>query len=237
MKDPWEVLRVIPRIDVGPTRVETRRLVTPYRVSLPDRVEETNLIYTFEESVFHPREPDSLNLASMIGAQVALNYGLFAEEIVFHGPFDKHDRRFLRDMAENSAREITVIKFLHPNPFLRGPAATLPPIRRERYCHARLRFEHPGEEKQGSGSPGRPWSADPASHAILSSGGKESLLTHGILREMGKACYPGSWIAPRSWRRFVRRWAVAASAKSRARHFIRLPVVQPLGLSPLTTMR
>ena len=48
----------------------------------------------------------------MIGAQVALNYGLFCRKIVFHGIFDGTDRRFLSDMAQNTAREIYVKKFL-----------------------------------------------------------------------------------------------------------------------------
>ncbi len=189
MSDPWDVLHVFRRLEVGPTELERRRLVTPYRITLDQRVEETSLIYRFEEDVFDPADPDAVNLACMIGAQVALNYGLFADEIVFHGRFDEHDRQFLRDMAENTAREITVLKFLQPNPFLRGPAAALPPIKRDRYCHARLRFES-GQDARTPARGEHPWSANSSSHAILSSGGKESLLTLGVLRELGKDCHP-----------------------------------------------
>jgi hypothetical protein len=188
--DPWNVLRVLRRIEVGPTRVEPRRIVAPYRVFVNDRIEETSLIYRFEEAVFDPRQVLAANLASMMAAQVALNYGLFAEEIVFHGVYDRLDRAFLRDMAENTAREITVIKFLQPNPFLRGPAAALPAIRRERYCHARLRFVDSGTGHGSLTADAAPWSRDATHHAVLSSGGKESLLTLGVLREIGKTCYP-----------------------------------------------
>jgi len=190
MSDPWDILHVLRRLDVGPTHVERHRLVTPYRVTLDQRVEETSLIYRFEEDVLDPSDPDACNLAGMVGAQLALNYGLFADEIVFHGRFDEHDRQFLRDMAENTAREIAVLKFLQPNPFLRGPAAELPPVRRERYCHALLRFDKGSHGAHTSERRRTPWSTGSTSHAILSSGGKESLLTLGVLRELGEDCHP-----------------------------------------------
>jgi hypothetical protein len=77
----------------------------------------------------------------MMAAQVALNYGLFCEEIVFVGRFDKHDQRFIQDMARNTAREIYVKKFLEPNPFVRGEAATASPLKKERYLRAELIFQ------------------------------------------------------------------------------------------------
>jgi hypothetical protein len=42
----------------------------------------------------------------MLASQMALNYGLFRDRIVYRGDHDAPDRRFLRDMAENTAREI-----------------------------------------------------------------------------------------------------------------------------------
>ena len=61
----------------------------------------------------------------MTAAQVALNYGLFCRRIVFKGLFDDLDQRFLKDMAENTARDIYVKKFLEPNPFLQEPVTGL----------------------------------------------------------------------------------------------------------------
>ncbi|MGD9073609.1 MAG: creatininase family protein, partial [Desulfobacteraceae bacterium] len=120
-----EILGVIQRLEVGPIRLEKRRLIAPYTVTQNGQVDSTELIYRFEEDVFKSDEPESLNLASMISAQVALNYGLFSDEMVFHGWFEDADQRFLRGMAENTAREIFVKKFLEPNPFLRRPAGEL----------------------------------------------------------------------------------------------------------------
>ncbi len=115
---------------------------------------------------------------------MALNYGLFCREIVFHGPFDRHDRAFLRDAAANTAREIYVKKFLEPNPFLTGAAADLATERRDSYLQAELVF--PDAEP----APGTPLHNDPSKVAILSSGGKESLLSYGLLDELGAEIHP-----------------------------------------------
>ena len=178
-------LVVIQRLEVGPVVLEPRRLTAPYRVVRRDgSSDQSDLIYRYEEDVFAPEEQGSRNLASMISAQVAINYGLFCDEIRFRGPFDAADRRLLESMARNTAREIYVNKFLKKNPFLRGEAAALPVIRRESYLRARITFD---EEDAGTG-PGRAghgWETRSDRYAVLSSGGKDSLLSYGLLREIG----------------------------------------------------
>ena len=140
-------LQVIDRLAIGPVRLETKRLVAPYRLQTGERSDSVDLIYSFEEPVFDPQDPGALNLAAMMAAQVALNYGLFCREIVFHGPYDALDRRFLRTMAENTAREIYVKKFLEPNPFLMGDAARLPAVKRKTFLQA----QPPGSRAPATG--------------------------------------------------------------------------------------
>jgi len=97
-KSPAEAmssLNVFDRLEVGPVKLEPRRLIAPYRLHYNGKVEQTELVYTYEESVFDPAEPESQNLAAMIAAQVALNYGLFCDVIEFHGPYDDIDQRFI----------------------------------------------------------------------------------------------------------------------------------------------
>jgi len=108
--DPWHSIRVIRRLDVGPVRVEPNRLVAPYTISAANGSDTIDLIYRFEQPVFDTTSRSAQNLASVMAAQVALNYGLFVDEIGFHGTYDAIDRQFLRDMAENTAREIVVKK-------------------------------------------------------------------------------------------------------------------------------
>ena len=186
--DPLGRLVVFDRLEVGPVQLEPRRLRAPYRLEHGGLKEETEFVYRFEEDVFDPSDPASINLASMMTAQVALNYGLFCREIVFHGIFDGADRRFLTDMAQNTAREIYVKKFLEPNPFITGEAADLPAVKQKNYLRATLDFV---DGAMGSG--GVSWRYKPAVRnrcVILSSGGKDSLLSYGLMREAGADVHP-----------------------------------------------
>ncbi len=173
-------LVVIDRLEVGPVKVESDRIAASYRVG----EDSFELAYKYEEPVFDPEDPDASNLAAVILAQVALNYGLFCREIVFHGDFDEADRRFLTEMAANTAREIYVKKILEPNPFLTEEATGLPAVVEKSYLAATLVFPGP--------LPGQAtrWASSPDRHAVLSSGGKDSLLTFGLLRETGVETHP-----------------------------------------------
>jgi creatinine amidohydrolase/Fe(II)-dependent formamide hydrolase-like protein len=178
-------LIVFDRLEVGPVKLEKRRLAAPYRVYRGKEIEQTELIYTYEEAVFDSRSSESRNLAAMIASQVALNYGLFCREIVFHDWLDKTDRRFLREMAENTAREIFVKKFMEPNPFLVGKAVGLHAAKRKTYLQAKLIFAAKTRIDHV-----KPWTTDPRRHCVLSSGGKDSLLSFGLLEEMGRDVHP-----------------------------------------------
>ncbi len=186
--DPLSILKVFERLEVGPVKLEPKRLIAPYRLFYNGKMEQTELIYSYEETVFYPAEPESQNLADMIAAQVAINYGLFCDAIVFHGLYDDIDRRLIRNMAENTAREIYVKKFLEPNLFLVGPAAGLVPEKRQKYLWAELQF--PEALRNKTKSAWQLWSTHKDKHCILSSGGKDSLLSYGLLNEIGREVHP-----------------------------------------------
>ena len=187
--DPLARLVVFDRLEVGPVTLEPQRLTAPYRLYTGEASSSFDFVYRFEENVFDPNEADSLNLAAMMGAQPALNYGLFCREIVFHGIFDNQDRRFLRSMAENTAREIYVKKFLEPNPFLVGAAGKLPVVKKASYLAARLAFSSPGK-RSGKQPAWKLWPNQRNRYCILSSGGKDSLLSYGLVRELVEAGGP-----------------------------------------------
>ena len=182
------LLKVFECLEVGPVKLEPKRLIAPYRLFYNGKMEQTELIYSYEETVFDPAEPESQNLANMIAAQVALNYGLFCDTMVFHGLYDNIDRRFIRDMAENTAREIYVKKFLEPNRFLVGPAGDLAPEKRGKYLRADLQF--PEALRAKTKSSWQLWTTDIDRHCVLSSGGKDSLLSYGLLNEIGREVHP-----------------------------------------------
>jgi creatinine amidohydrolase/Fe(II)-dependent formamide hydrolase-like protein len=186
LTDP-EALRellVIDRLEVEVTRLEPDRVTATYRVTRGDETSTSEFSYRYSEAVFAPDDPADRNLAAMMMAQPALNYGLFCRQIVLRGPLDKHDRRFLRNYAAHTAREIYVDKFLTRNPFLTGTAASLPAMRLGTYLQAELLF--PDETRDV----GAPWKTSPRKTAVLSSGGKDSLLTYGLLNEIGSDVHP-----------------------------------------------
>ena len=187
-ENPLSVLQVFDSLEVGPVKLEPQKLTMPYKLFSNGQEDTTELVYSYEEDVFDKDDIATQNLASMIGAQVALNYGLFCRRIIFRGTFDDTDRRYINDMAENTAREIYVKKFLESNPFLTGGAGDLPVIKKQHYLAARLEF--PDFESKLAKMPWHYLSAETDRHCILSSGGKDSLLTYGLLSEIGKEIHP-----------------------------------------------
>jgi hypothetical protein len=202
--DALHELLVIDRLDVEVTRLETNRVTATYRVTANGQTHETEFAYRYAESVFDPDDPADQNLATMMAAQPALNYGLFCREIAVRGPLDKYDRRFLSTYAAHTAREIYVNKFMMDNPYLTESAANLPVVRRNNYLQAKLQFPDSDAEVAS------PWEVLPDRVAVLSSGGKDSLLTYGLLDEIGCEVHPlfvnesgRHWFAAlNAWRHF-----------------------------------
>ncbi len=187
-KDPLSTLLVIDKLTVGPLRLEKKKVIAPYTVDRDGTRASFDFEYSFEEEVFDVNDPRAQNLAHMMTAQVALNYGLFCKEIAFHGPFDQADKNFLHAMAENTAREIFVMKFLRPNPFLEKEATNLPPVKKPSYLAAKLSF--PDAAADTKNERGALWQTAPEKHAVLSSGGKDSLLSFALIEETGLEAHP-----------------------------------------------
>ncbi|HEX4965990.1 MAG TPA: hypothetical protein VF173_34590 [Thermoanaerobaculia bacterium] len=181
------LLQLIDRLEVGPVRTEPRRLVAPYTIIHQNgRSDSCELVYRYEEDVFGlAGDPAEENLTALIAAQVAVNYGLFCREIVFHGPFDAADRTFLTEMAALAARDVYVRKLLRPKPFFTSWVAQVPVVRLESYLLAQLRFP---DAASAAAAPA--WEVSESRTAVLSSGGKDSLLSHQILAELGQETHP-----------------------------------------------
>lgn len=179
-------LVVFPLLKVHNINVEPKRVKAVYTIVKNDGSEEKNeLIYSYDNTYFDRKNPNDVNLASMMVTQVALNYGLFFENIEFDGLFDQADQRFLHDMMENTSREILVNKFLSKNEFLKPPFDAITAEIMDRYTAAKLtftntRFYHLAVKKESA-------KTDKSHYAILSSGGKDSLLTYGLIKEIGEA--------------------------------------------------
>ncbi len=192
IRDPLDILGVIQRLEIGTPILEKRRITAPYKVTRNGQTDAKELVYKYEEDLLMPGDPDSMNLASMISVQVALNYGLFCDEIILNGVFDDIDRRFIMEMAQNTAREILVKKILEDNPFLRGEVTEIPAIKKQSYLRAKMIFSNekviPSQDKGEKKN--IPWKPYSDRYAVLSSGGKDSLLSFGLLKEIKDAVHP-----------------------------------------------
>ena len=62
--------------------LSNKKLTCPYTLLYGEKEDRIDLVYSYEEDVFIPDDPVSQNLASMVAAQVALNYGLFCKNII-----------------------------------------------------------------------------------------------------------------------------------------------------------
>ena len=173
---------------IGDIVVEEKKVKATYSLTLQNGETLSNdLVYSYSEAVFE-QDAESVNLASVMLSQVALNYGLFCREMIFDGLFEDTDKRFILDMAENTSRDIYVNKFLMPNEFLTSPYQKLMPEKRKRYTASRIRFEntlYPDLQLNWAHR-----NVDRNSYVLLSSGGKDSLLSYGLLRELRKKVTP-----------------------------------------------
>lgn len=170
-------------IEVEPKKVKARYVVERFSG-------ETNsyeLIYSYDSPYFNKKSGADVNLASMMLVQVALNHGLFFQIIELDGLYDKADQKFLADMLENSSKEIVTNKLLIKNEFIKAPYDSLKPEKRARYTQAELQFKNNRFSNLSLDRASD--STDPNKYAILSSGGKDSLLSYGIIKEIGKP-YP-----------------------------------------------
>lgn len=175
---------VLRRLTVKDIRISPKNVKASYRVEkLSGETDAYDLAYTYENAYFDKNSYDDVNLASVMLAQVAINYGLFCEYIEFDGLYDKTDQQFILAMMENTSREILTNKLLIKNEFLKSPYDSLQPEKREKYTQAKIVFTNTqfADMKKDCGI-SKP---DLKKYAILSSGGKDSLLTYGIIKEIG----------------------------------------------------
>jgi creatinine amidohydrolase/Fe(II)-dependent formamide hydrolase-like protein len=181
-------LLVIDKLVVGPIKIEKNRISAPYTVFKGEESHSISFIYSYEEDVFNPKSNSDRNLASILLVQVALNYGLFCRKIVFHGLFDNTDKTVIKDWMENTAREIFVNKIIQPNIFLNEPASKIAKIKHKNYSSAELEYILQFSD-EGSTS-WEYWKVDKKKHCVLSSGGKDSLLSYGLSNELGYETHP-----------------------------------------------
>ena len=117
----------------------------------------------------------------------SLNYGLFCERVTFEFPLTDADVEYHRAMQRVTAQEQYLNRFVREEPHIL--------IKKEFWVRPEefepRAVEHLAELTPAGGAEEAPApEVAPDRYAVLSSGGKESLLTYGILRELGEDVSP-----------------------------------------------
>jgi len=179
---------VLKKLSVKNILLEPKKVKAEYCVeNFNGEKSSYDLIYSYDHKYFDKKNAADVNLASMMLAQIAFNYGLFFETIEFDGLFDKTDIRFIRDMTENTSREIITNKLLIKNEFIKAPYNQLSVEKKDKYTQATLQFVNTNYNNLSILPENNEIDID--KYAILSSGGKDSLLTYGLIKEIGEP-YP-----------------------------------------------
>ncbi|HWH09007.1 MAG TPA: hypothetical protein VNX21_07385 [Candidatus Thermoplasmatota archaeon] len=145
------------------------------------------LRWKFDRPIYASASPAMRNHARVHHAVPALNYGLFCDRIVFEGPLAPADLAYLRRMMDATAREQYLTRFALAQPHLLILPEYHVPVDEFEPEAVRDVAELVVDEEEVAPPDARP---NPERFAVLSSGGKESLFTYGLLRELGRDVSP-----------------------------------------------
>lgn len=154
---------------------------------------ELELRYKFDVPLYERAARDDdwtmVNHARVHHGVPSLNYGLFCDRVVFDFPLTEDDLAYHRHMQDATAREIYLTRFVRdePHPLIRPEYHVRPEEFEPEAVEDVAEIVAPVEDARApEGIP----APDPKRYAVLSSGGKESLFTYGLLRELGRDVTP-----------------------------------------------
>jgi hypothetical protein len=171
-------------ISVTDPMVEKNTARTEIIVSKSDGTESRFELMNKYEQELHEKHLPLLRLAFCMPL---LNYGLFSEKIQLHFPISKADLSLLTDLNLIFSRDILVNKIVHgTNPYFLSEF--FPDQEKIKPSDGDPRAViHPTQLISDTTIGG---GMDPMKSGVLSSGGKDSLLTYGLLKELGSNVYP-----------------------------------------------
>ncbi len=177
-------LKCFRRIEVKKPLVEDRRITAKYEVETDGGKKEFKLIHKYEEDI---KTDLTIEFAKLMVAIPVVNYGLFSDEITLSYSIDEKDADFLREAMEITARDIFVNRIVIDTGFIREgymlkPEEVTPENAKPR---AKINFKKvkTNEERKNL-------KPNYNKCAVMTSGGKESLLTFAVLKEIGADIYP-----------------------------------------------
>ena len=175
------------------------------------------------------------NLAGLMGATAIINYALFTGEIIFDFPTSESDRKMIEEMLKINNVEVFINRLCRIRyPFFRNEFLPADEEVTQENANGNTKLTFRSEYVDNySGSPnGR--------SAIMLSGGKESLLSYGIMRELTGNALPyffnesgGHWKAAKHSHDYLSRVTESARVWSNIDRFYnfmnhRMPILDPV---------
>jgi hypothetical protein len=134
-----------------------------------------------------PIAPEYIALVRMASVMPVLNYGLFTKQIRLMYPLSKSDFSLLNDLLDIFSRDIFINKLVRrKNPYILPEFVLSESDVSEK--NAKPMAEIVPEKLAGDQA--LSYKGDESTCGVLSSGGKESLLTYGMLKEVGADVHP-----------------------------------------------
>ncbi len=123
--------------------------------------------------------------AGLIASAPLINYALFSEYLIFDVPLSQEETAFIEKISDTTAKDILVNKFIQNTGFIKEEIREelLKEIDSGKFSLGKFLFLYEKTEKYD-------FNVQNDRAMILSSGGKESLLSYGLLKEAGFTTYP-----------------------------------------------
>lgn len=165
-------LQVIDNIKIKEPKIEGEKVKVSYFINN----KTFNINFKYEISDI------PLKYAEILSIMPIVNYSLFTKKIIIDFPISREDLNFMREVLRLNSVEIYVNKLIKRPEFFLDKIIPVEP-----------RLEEANWIPQIESSEGSKWEgfkSDENSVAVMSSGGKESLLTYGIMKEIGTKVFP-----------------------------------------------
>lgn len=176
-------LKCFDKIVVGPVQVKKRSSRVKYELHFDGLRKEYTLIHSYPEDV---DVKGFAELSVLAGITPAVNYGLFADVIEIKAGLHELDYRYFLDMMDVTARDIFVNRIVSRTGLIRDEYVPredeITPEDAKPRAEVEVRETFTGTELD--------LEPDYSKCVVMSSGGKESLLTYGLLKEVGCEAYP-----------------------------------------------
>lgn len=176
-------LKCFDRISLYDLKVKKHSISVRYMLEYEGLRKEYKLLESYEEEIVNK---GLYEIASIISIVPAINYGLFTDEIKIDFPVNDLDKIFFLDMMKITSHDIFVSKLVNKTGLIKDeyiPAIDdISPEDAEPEAYVNFKRLDSGTDIDVD--------IDYKKSGVMSSGGKDSLTTYGILKEVGLETYP-----------------------------------------------